>query len=1202
MSDSEEVDARSPLEGQQRDLPSSPQYENHHHVQQLNGKDQQEDRQRPHDNGDQHTYQNHDDGDVEQLSPHTFETHQEADVGEQPVEANGIPTQKPVRATKKQEFGVQVNTIVVPQTITPPKPEVREIAIQCEIITLATTSTPSTTGFTAITISNRSPTHNTTPKPIIPPPKKNHTKMSVSSFLNDQPPSPLVKRKRDDEDTDMPLSPPQPQEGEHQSIESVPSKDEHDLGAVKRLKTADDSGGEHSEDIEMRPTEAQQDKDDDGANDDLSSDSSGSLSSVDSESDDSGDESESDAGVDSAEPVVETEDDAMKVDAGFDDRRKSVDEVEAPTPMSNVESTAPMEGSDPPQDLAATSNQDGSANPDAATPSAAGPEGAEGEKKKRRRPPPDGKRRTGYWSDNETRRLVAAVKIHGTSWTRVAKEVDTRDAGQCEKRWKRLDVRSDLAPKSWESVEDQALIALVNAYEKLKVKSGDGVADANWIANMDWNEISQRLKFFGVSTQGRTAQQCRERWFQIQGTRNRSGSTDSSAPVANESSSKDSRAFSPVAASGGFRGAARKSKASKGSKSPQKTKMPSASSSSSGSSSDSDSSSGSSSSSSSGSSSESDVPAPPASIWSKKVDDKKADEKGKASKGKGKKKDTQVTSTPTQPEMAAPVPSSSGRVKSPKKQSSRRQSDVHEFKPPLPPPAAPITSSSDDSDSDSDSGSESQGSSSSSSSSASSSISGMNKQMNVAAAAASILKQLSASSTPTSGAIQPGTPMSASAATAKSIAKWVQMVQKSSADAAEAMSSSEDDSDSHSSSSSGDDSSGSSSEDEEEDCASQSKRKSKKKGKKKGKETAEKSSRKKKSKKSSSSKRKRARDTSSSDDSSDTGSSSSSEDEEDRRSSRKSSSKKDKKSRKDNKKRRTSQDVDTELGWFVDTSGDKKKKKSKKHRKDKKESKKSKGDNNSKDKRSSKDKDKRRGSMQMTQLMQLNGLQGTGSGVGGSVTPSLGGPGTGKKGQVRPWSLEEDRMLLRSVLTFGNLWTRVAEGVTGRNPRQCKEHFIRVLAKNEPLRDLDLTGIASETLRKEKQIGGPVSVVALPDVFAEFQPRGQTAAQMQTQLMYLMEQGQIVTAPAGGDAPAAPASVGGGSGVGSGTVPASPVASPKPLYSNGSAVKAELTPSGLSDRRGSAGSVSSVDEPLGGDDIPTAPPTTASSSSSSTGG
>ncbi|KAI9096559.1 hypothetical protein DFS34DRAFT_623245 [Phlyctochytrium arcticum] len=64
--------------------------------------------------------------------------------------------------------------------------------------------------------------------------------------------------------------------------------------------------------------------------------------------------------------------------------------------------------------------------------------------------PPDGHllslRKTGYWTGDETHRLINAVTAHGQAWGRVARDVQTRDSNQCEKRWRRIDP-NDFTPK-----------------------------------------------------------------------------------------------------------------------------------------------------------------------------------------------------------------------------------------------------------------------------------------------------------------------------------------------------------------------------------------------------------------------------------------------------------------------------------------------------------------------------------------------------------------------------------------------------------------------------------------------------------------------------------------------------------------------------------------------------------------------------------
>ncbi|KAH6591402.1 hypothetical protein BASA61_004912 [Batrachochytrium salamandrivorans] len=59
----------------------------------------------------------------------------------------------------------------------------------------------------------------------------------------------------------------------------------------------------------------------------------------------------------------------------------------------------------------------------------------------------------------------------------------------------------------------------------------------------------------------------------------------------------------------------------------------------------------------------------------------------------------------------------------------------------------------------------------------------------------------------------------------------------------------------------------------------------------------------------------------------------------------------------------------------------------------------------------------------------------------------------GGKGIVRPWTIDEDHVLLGAIRKFGTQWTRIASIIPNRNRRQCKEHWARVLSKQIPETD-----------------------------------------------------------------------------------------------------------------------------------------------------
>ncbi|KAJ3109399.1 hypothetical protein HDU97_006644 [Phlyctochytrium planicorne] len=62
--------------------------------------------------------------------------------------------------------------------------------------------------------------------------------------------------------------------------------------------------------------------------------------------------------------------------------------------------------------------------------------------------------------------------------------------------------------------------------------------------------------------------------------------------------------------------------------------------------------------------------------------------------------------------------------------------------------------------------------------------------------------------------------------------------------------------------------------------------------------------------------------------------------------------------------------------------------------------------------------------------------------------------------RVKVWTREEDAKLLRAVKLFGNKWEKVEMLVPGRNRRQCKDHWNRVLAKKDVAKEVHAQNIA----------------------------------------------------------------------------------------------------------------------------------------------
>lgn len=69
----------------------------------------------------------------------------------------------------------------------------------------------------------------------------------------------------------------------------------------------------------------------------------------------------------------------------------------------------------------------------------------------------------GGWSSEEDRKLLDAVEKHGTKWSFVAAMVETRNSGQCAKRWNDT-LNPEIDRSAWSSEEDAKLVNAVNTH------------------------------------------------------------------------------------------------------------------------------------------------------------------------------------------------------------------------------------------------------------------------------------------------------------------------------------------------------------------------------------------------------------------------------------------------------------------------------------------------------------------------------------------------------------------------------------------------------------------------------------------------------------------------------------------------------------------------------------------------------------------
>eukprot|EP00232_Nephroselmis_pyriformis_P000357 CAMPEP_0182912944 /NCGR_PEP_ID=MMETSP0034_2-20130328/37778_1 /TAXON_ID=156128 /ORGANISM="Nephroselmis pyriformis, Strain CCMP717" /LENGTH=296 /DNA_ID=CAMNT_0025049641 /DNA_START=304 /DNA_END=1190 /DNA_ORIENTATION=+ len=118
------------------------------------------------------------------------------------------------------------------------------------------------------------------------------------------------------------------------------------------------------------------------------------------------------------------------------------------------------------------------------------------------------------WTPEEDALLADLYAKYGNRWAEIARRCNGRTDQQCMGRWRRhLD--PDIKRDQWEAQEDSGLRKLVREY------------------GSQWSKIAKELT-------GRTAQQCRARWFQIQGGSDRSPCTSDASEFRKSSASNSS--------------------------------------------------------------------------------------------------------------------------------------------------------------------------------------------------------------------------------------------------------------------------------------------------------------------------------------------------------------------------------------------------------------------------------------------------------------------------------------------------------------------------------------------------------------------------------------------------------------------------------------------------------------------------------------
>mmetsp|Transcript_5902 Transcript_5902/g.21530 ORF Transcript_5902/g.21530 Transcript_5902/m.21530 type:complete len:337 (-) Transcript_5902:92-1102(-) len=167
------------------------------------------------------------------------------------------------------------------------------------------------------------------------------------------------------------------------------------------------------------------------------------------------------------------------------------------------------------------------------------------------------------WTAKEDAELARLQEIHGNRWALVAAELPGKTGQQCAQRW-RHKVNPNIKKEKWTAQEDELLSRLYEEHGQRWAEIArhlEGRTDqqcmGRWRRHLDptvkkdaWNDtedhelmrlhdkLGPRWSNISKMLTGRTAQQCRARWFQLSAAEASAGDDDRSVASAPDSPKK----------------------------------------------------------------------------------------------------------------------------------------------------------------------------------------------------------------------------------------------------------------------------------------------------------------------------------------------------------------------------------------------------------------------------------------------------------------------------------------------------------------------------------------------------------------------------------------------------------------------------------------------------------------------------------------